>query len=104
MNRSGYRNGVLIYPISVVDHAEDEGGGGLKPGVPIPENTVNSAAIIDGNVEMQDLSVGVKGKIQKTYDHDDETLYMDFDEADVNNSQNQNTGYEASADDGEGDI
>ena len=85
MNRSGYRNGVLIYPVSVIDHNQDEGGG-IQPGVPIPPNTVDSAAIIDGNVEMEDLSDGVKAQIQKTYDEDDETLYMNFDEADVNNS------------------
>lgn len=33
-----------------------KGGGGLTPGVPIPADTVDSAAIIDGSVEMQDLS------------------------------------------------
>jgi hypothetical protein len=33
-----------------------QGGGGIKPGVPIPPDTVDSAAIIDGAVEMQDLS------------------------------------------------
>lgn len=33
-----------------------EGGGGLQPGVPIPPDTVDSAAIIDGAVEMEDLS------------------------------------------------
>lgn len=64
------------------------GGGGLTPGVPIPADTVDSAAIQDGAVQMQDLNDDVKGKIQKTYDEDDETLHMDFDVSDVNNSQN----------------
>lgn len=64
------------------------GGGRITPGVPIPENTVNSDSIIDGSVEMEDLNEDVKSKIQKTYDEDDETLHMEFDEADVNNSNN----------------
>lgn len=33
-----------------------EGGGGIKPGVPIPPDTVDSQAIIDGAVQMEDLS------------------------------------------------
>ena len=110
MNRSGYRNGVLIYPISIVDHNPEETGG--QPG----PNTVGTEQIIDGAVEMEDLNDSVKSKIQKTYDQDDETLYMDFDEADVNNSQDvgqgggededldDETGFETGADDGEGDI
>ena len=65
---------------------EGGGGGGLTPGVPIPADTVDTNAIIDGAVEMQDLNDEVKAKIQKTYDEDDETLHMDFDERDVNNS------------------
>lgn len=55
------------------------GGGSITPGVPIPENTVNSDSIIDGSVEMEDLNEDVKSKIQKTYDEDDETLHMEFD-------------------------
>lgn len=80
--QSGYRNGQLIYPISVLDHKEQEGGGGgggLTPGVPIPADTVDTAAIQDGAVEMQDLNDSVKAKIQKTYDISDESLIMDFD-------------------------
>lgn len=79
--RTGYRNGQLIYPISVVDHKKETGGGGggLTPGVPIPADTVDTDAIIDGAVEMQDLNDSVKAKIQKTYDISDEALNMDFD-------------------------
>lgn len=111
MNRSGYRNGVLIYPISIVDHNPEETGG--QPG----PNTVGTEQIIDGAVEMEDLNDSVKSKIQKTYDQDDETLYMDFDEADVNNSMSDvgqgggededlddEAGFETGADDGECDI
>jgi hypothetical protein len=79
--RSGYRNGQLIYPISILDHKAKSGGGegGLTPGVPIPADTVDTAAIQDGAVEMQDLNDSVKSKIQKTYDISDEALSMDFD-------------------------
>ena len=88
-----------VKPINklVIEMGGDEyvfsgGGGSITPGVPIPEDTVNSAAIIDGAVEMQDLNDSVKAKIQKTYDEDDETLHMDFDEADVNNSSSGGSG------------
>lgn len=65
---------------------EIAGGGGT----PAP-NSVGTEELKDGAVEMQDLHEDVKNKIQKTYDEDDETLHMDFDEADVNNS-NQEVG------------
>ena len=85
-------------------------------GTPGPD-TVGTEQIIDGAVEEQDLHDDVKAKIQKTYDQDDETLYMNFDEEDVNNSMqdvgqgggededlDDETGFETGADDGEGDI
>ena len=37
-----------------------DGGGALTPGVPIPRDTVDSAAIIDEAVEMRDLNRSVK--------------------------------------------
>lgn len=101
--RSGYRNGRLIYPISILDHKPEEGGGGggMQPG----PNTVGTEEIIDGAVEMRDLNDSVKSKIQKTYDQDDETLHMDFDEADVNNSNhNGDASFDAVADNGDNDI
>ena len=86
---------------------EIDGGGG---GVPGPD-TVGTEQIIDGAVEMQDLHDDVKGKIQKTYDEDDETLHMDFDEADVNNSNHdvgqgggEDVDFDVDADDGSDDI
>lgn len=68
MNKqSGYRNGQLIYPVSVVDHKKEPesggGGGEITPGVPIPHDTVDSDSIIDGSVEMQDLSNSVKDEM-----------------------------------------
>ena len=84
--RSGYRNGQLIYPISILDHKEEEGG--MHPG----PNTVGTEEIIDNSVEMQDLNDSVKAKIQKVYDEDDESLHMDYDEADVNNSRSGGSG------------
>lgn len=41
----------------------DGGGGSVTPGVPIPANTVNSAAIIDGSIEMEDLNQSVKDEM-----------------------------------------
>ena len=73
-------------------------GGGGQPG----PDSVGTEELKDGAVEMQDLHDDVKDKIQKTYDEDDETLHMDFDEADVNNSNHAEL--EAGADDGGDDI
>ena len=67
------------------DYVFEGGGGQLAP------NSVGTEELKDGAVEMQDLHDDVKSKIQKTYDEDDETLHMDFEEADVNNS-NQDAG------------
>lgn len=39
------------------------GGGGLTPGVPIPADTVDSAAIQPGAVEMEDLNDEVKDRM-----------------------------------------
>lgn len=36
------------------------GGGSITPGVPIPENTVDSASIIDDSVQMEDLNQSVR--------------------------------------------
>ena len=73
--RSGYRNGRLIYPISILDHKPSEGGGGGELG----PNTVGTEQIIDNSIIMADLNDSVKSKIQKTYDISDESLSMDFD-------------------------
>lgn len=36
-----------------------EGGGAIKPGETIPENTVDSAAIQDGTIQMEDLDPNI---------------------------------------------
>ena len=48
------------------------GGGELGP------STVGSDEIVDGSIQMEDLSDAVKNKIQNTYDTSDEALHMDF--------------------------
>lgn len=50
----------LIISMDGDDYVFEGGGGSITPGVPIPEDTVNSAAIIDGAVEMEDLNQSVK--------------------------------------------
>jgi len=88
------------------DEYEFAGGGG-QPG----PDSVGTEELKDGAVEMQDLHDDVKEKIQKTYDEDDETLHMDFDEADVNNSNHdvgqgggEDVDFDVDADDGSDDI
>lgn len=51
--RSGYRNGQLIYPISVVDHHPEEGGGG---GGELGPDTVGTDEIIDGSIQLVDMN------------------------------------------------
>lgn len=41
----------------------DLGGSGITPGVPIPENTVDTSSIVDDTIEMQDLNQKVKDKM-----------------------------------------
>ena len=51
-------------------------GGTITPGVPIPQDTVDTAAIIDGAVEMQDLNENVKDKLVHSYDADSEGIRL----------------------------
>lgn len=39
------------------------GGGSITPGVPIPEDTVDSRSIVDDTIEMKDLNQKVKDKM-----------------------------------------
>lgn len=78
----------IIIDMGGNEYVFEGGGGGSQPA----PNSVGTEELKDGAVEMQDLHDDVKGKLQKTYDKDDETLHMDFDEADVNSSQTQEAG------------
>ena len=52
--RSGYRNGQLIYPISVLVTKPQSGGGGgsCQPG----PDTVGTEEIIDGSIILDDMN------------------------------------------------
>lgn len=39
------------------------GGGSITPGVPIPEDTVDSRSIVNDTIEMEDLNQSVKDKM-----------------------------------------
>jgi len=52
------------------------GGGGIEPGVPLPDDTVGSNAIIDGAVQMHDLSEDVKEKMKYSYDAEGEGITL----------------------------
>lgn len=73
--RTGYRNGQLIYPISVVDHKKEASGGGGGSCQPGP-NTVGTEEIIDGSVKIEDLNKEVTDKLDDTYVNDSESLYI----------------------------
>lgn len=50
------------------DDYEFSGGGGVEPGVPLPDDTVGSNAIIDGAVNEVDLNNNVKDRMTITHD------------------------------------
>lgn len=57
-----------------------QGGGGVEPGVPLPDDTVDSNAIIDGAVNMEDLNQGLKDKMLTD---EDRVTQSDLDNFDV---------------------
>jgi len=94
-------------------------GGGVEPGVPLPDDTVNSNAIIDGAVHEEDLNDSVKDRMTITHDASTGGLriggYAKPGDIPANNSQDigqgggedsddDKTGFDTVADNGEGDI
>ena len=101
------------------DYVFSGGGGGLTPGVPIPADTVDTEAIIDGAVQEQDLNDSVKDRMTITHDASTGGLriggYAKPGEVPASNSQDvgqggsednddEEAGFEAGADDGSDDI
>lgn len=95
------------------------GGGGIEPGEQLPDDTVNSNAIIDGAVHEEDLNDSVKDRMTITHDASTGGLriggYAKPGDIPANNSQDigqgggedsddDKTGFDTVADDGEGDI
>jgi hypothetical protein len=75
MNDHGTLNPIDDTPIDV-------SGGGEQPG----PDSVGTDQIIDNSILMDDLNSSVRDKIQKTYYQNDESLHMDYEEANANNS------------------
>jgi hypothetical protein len=89
------------------------GGGSITPGVPIPADTVDTNAIIDGAVEMQDLNQNVKDKMTNHYDAQGEGIVLgglvannsqDVGQGGSEDSDDDETGFENNADNGSDDI
>ena len=94
------------------------GGGSITPGVPIPQDTVDSAAIIDGSVQEQDLNDSVKDRMTVTHDASTGGLriggYAKPGNIPANNSQDvgqggggdtdDDTGFDTGAENGDDDI
>lgn len=57
----GIREVPVIWP-------EDHEGGDIKPGVPIPHDTVDSDSIIDDSIMEEDLNDSVKDRMTITHD------------------------------------
>jgi hypothetical protein len=110
----------IIISIDGVDY-EMAGGGGVEPGVPLPDDTVDTNAIIDGAVQEQDLNDSVKGRMTVTHDSATGGLrlggYAQAGNIPANSSQDvgqgggededlddDETGFDTDADDGEDDI
>lgn len=67
---------ILKYKDSIWGNEDDDSS---TPG----PDTVGTEQIINNSVEMEDLNDKVKDKIQKTYNEEDESLSMEFDELSV---------------------
>jgi hypothetical protein len=67
---------ILKYRNGTWENEDDDSG---TPG----PDTVGTEQIINNSVEMEDLNDRVKDKIQKTYNEEDESLSMDYDEVSV---------------------
>lgn len=94
------------------------GGGGVEPGVPLPDDTVDSNAIIDGAVNEVDLNDSVKDRMTITHDASTGGIriggYAKPGNVPANNSQDvgqgggedsdDEAGFDIGADDGESDI
>lgn len=81
--KSGYRNGQLIYPISVLDTKPQEGGGGgggLGPHTvgheELKTDSVDTDNIVDGSVKLEDLNQEVKDSWSDTYVPGEEKLFI----------------------------
>lgn len=85
------------------DDYEFSGGGGVEPGVPLPDDTVDSNAIIDGAINEVDLNDNVKNRMTITHDSASGGLrlggYAQSGDVPANNA-----GFDTDADDGEDDI
>ena len=55
-------------------------------------DTVGSEQIIDNSIMENDLNDSVRGKIQKTYHQDDESLHMNYDIASTDNYNSGGSG------------
>ena len=62
--RSGYRNGRLIYPVSVVDHKQSSGSGS---GGTVGYDSVGSSEIIDNSIQSQDLNKSVRDRLNEGF-------------------------------------
>ena len=90
------------------------GGGGVEPGVPLPDDTVDTNAIIDGAVELEDLNTEVKDKMTHHYDSAGEGIVLGGIVANSSQDVGQgggedediddDAGFDANADDGSDDI
>lgn len=76
--KSGYRNGRLIYPVSVIDHNSASGGGSGSGGSVAP-NAVGTDQIQDGSILVEDLNEEVKSKLNTGFATDDDIKEI-FDE------------------------
>lgn len=78
------------------------GSGGLTPGVPIPADTVDTNAIVDGAVEMEDLNDDVKNKMTHSYDSAGEGIVLGGIVADNSQDIGQGGGEDEDLDDDAG--
>lgn len=78
-------------------------GGGVEPGVPLPDDTVGSNAIIDGAVDEVDLNANVKDRMTVTHDASTGGLRLGG-YAQAGNIPANNAALDANSNNGDNDI
>ncbi|MBR1448829.1 MAG: hypothetical protein IJ588_08825 [Prevotella sp.] len=76
MGKKGYPDGIIRYPISVVDHTPSGNGAGgsviVRPG----PNTVGTNEIEDGSVQLQDLSPEAREAMENQFATEDDVRHL----------------------------
>lgn len=77
MRKKGYPDGIIRYPISVTDHTPSSSGGGSSVVIVKPSpDSVGTAEIEDGTIQLQDLSPEAREAMENQFASDDDVRQL----------------------------